>query len=164
MRRIPDKQDAANHLNYTGSRLARLTVVRFGLVSLANEGLYFVLYWLAYRLTQNTTSTLALAGAICILVNGYTHARITFQVRFHWRLLLGYLLIQLFCFALSFAVGMIAKSAGASEFLIAFLTYTFWALCSYILSRRLFQNSPSDKSSLPSSRGLGKMQSMHSKE
>jgi putative flippase GtrA len=126
--------------------------------------LYFILYWLAFRLTQDTSATLAVAGAICILVNGYTHARITFQVRFHWRLLLGYLQIQLFCFALSFVVGMIAKRARAAEVVIAFLTYTFWALCSYILSRRLFQNSPSDNSSLPSSRRLEKMQSMHSKE
>jgi putative flippase GtrA len=139
---MPDNQDASINLKRTGSRLARLTVVRFGLVSLANEGLYFILYWLAYQLTKNTTATLAIAGGICVLVNGYTHARVTFQVRFHLRLLLGYLQVQLLCFGLSFLVGMLAKNAGAGEVLIAFLTYTFWALCSYFLSRRLFRSSP----------------------
>jgi putative flippase GtrA len=117
---------------------ARLLIVRFGLVSLANEGLYFILYWLFLRLTGNTITTLAIAGSICILVNAYTHARITFRVRLHWRLLLGYIQIQLIGFSLSFLAGMLAKNAGVSDLLIAFLTYTLWALCSFLLTRRLF--------------------------
>jgi putative flippase GtrA len=160
---MPTNHDASTGVKSTGSRLARLTVVRFGLVSLANEGLYFILYWLAYQLTRNTTATLAIAGGICVLVNGYTHARITFQVRFNLRLLLGYLQIQMLCFGLSFLVGILAKRAGAAEVLIAFLTYTFWALCSYFLSRRLFRSSPS-KLVLDSSRRMGNSPSMHSRE
>jgi putative flippase GtrA len=142
---MPQNRCVSHPIRRARYGIPRLTVVRFGLVSLANEGLYFILYWLALKLTGNTTITLAIAGAICIVANAYTHAKITFRVRFHWRLLLGYLKIQLFCFSLSFVVGMLAKKAGAAEFLIALLTYTFWALCSYFLSRSLFQNSPSDK-------------------
>jgi putative flippase GtrA len=145
---MPGNHDAARYLKRVGSKLSRLTVVRFGLVSLANEALYFILYWLAYQHTRDTTATLAIAGVICILVNGYSHARITFQVRFHWRLLLGYLQIQLVGFALSFLIGILAKRAGAPEVLIAFLTYTFWALCSFFLTRRLFRSSASDKNIL----------------
>jgi putative flippase GtrA len=160
---MPTNHDASTGVKRTGSRLARLTVVRFGLVSLANEGLYFILYWLAYQLTRNTTATLAIAGGICVLVNGYTHARITFQVRFNLRLLLGYLQIQMLCFGLSFLVGILAKRAGAAEVLIAFLTYTFWALCSYFLSRRLFRSSPS-MLVLDSSRRMGNSPSVHSRK
>jgi putative flippase GtrA len=138
---MPAIFDATCSLQRAKSKLARLTFVRFGLVSLANEALYFILYWLAYRLTGNTTATLAIAGTICLFVNGYSHARITFRVRLHWRLLLGYLQIQLLGFALSFLIGILAKRAGAPEFFIAFVTYTFWALCSFFLSRRLFRSS-----------------------
>jgi putative flippase GtrA len=139
-------------MKLTRRGLTRLTFFRFCLVSLGNEGLYFILYWLALQLTRDTTVTLAIAGSICIAVNAYTHARITFRVRFHWRLLLGYLQIQILCFALSFVVGILAKNAKASEFLIAFLTYTFWALLSFLLSRSLFQNSPSTRIDTPSPR------------
>lgn len=121
--------------------LARITAVRFGVVSLANEAIYFFLYWLALRLTGSTVATLTIAGALCILLNSYTHARITFQVRFHWRLLLGYLQIQLLGFSLSFLIGMLASKAGAGDMVIALLTYTLWALCSFLLTRRLFVRS-----------------------
>jgi putative flippase GtrA len=138
---MPAISDATSSLKRAKSKLARLMVVRFGLVSLVNEALYFILYWLAYRLTGNTMATLAIAGSICLLVNGYSHARITFRVRFHWRLLLGYLQIQFLGFAFSFLIGILAKRAGAPEFIIALVTYTCWALCSFFLSRRLFRSS-----------------------
>jgi len=119
--------------------VARVTAVRFGIVSLANEAIYFVLYWFALRLTGNTMATLAIAGGICILLNAYTHARITFRVRLHWGLLLGYLQIQILGFSLSFVIGVLAKSVGVSNLLTALLTYTVWALCSFLLTCRLFQ-------------------------
>jgi putative flippase GtrA len=122
------------------SWLPRITAVRFGAVSLVNEAIYFILYWLTLRLTNNTIATLTIAGALCILLNAYAHARITFQVRFHWRLLLGYLQIQVLGFLLSFLVGILAKTGGAGDLLIALLTYSIWALVSFLLTYRLFQS------------------------
>lgn len=122
------------------SWLPRITAVRFGAVSLVNEAIYFILYWLALQLTNNTIATLTIAGALCILLNAYAHARITFQVRFHWRLLLGYLQIQILGFLLSFLAGLLAKAGGAGDLVIALLTYTVWALISFLLTYRLFQS------------------------
>ncbi len=121
-------------------RPLRLSVVRFGIVALVGEALYFVLYALLLSLTGNTASTLALAGGICILVNAYSHSRITFRVEFSWGLLMGYLQIQLLGFALAFVVGLVLENAGSGQWLIAFATYAVWASLSYLLTRILYRS------------------------
>lgn len=117
----------------------RLSVVRFGIVALVGEALYFFLYALFLSLTGNTATTLALAGGLCIVVNAYSHSRITFRVEFSWGLLMGYLLIQLLGFALAFLLGLALEKAGASQLLIAFATYAIWASLSYLLTRLLYR-------------------------
>ena len=134
--------------------LLRFTVVRFGIVALLGEGLYFLLYGLILTLTGSTASTLAIAGGICILVNAYSHSRLTFQVRFSKRLLLGYMQIQLFGFALAFLGGLALEQAGTGKWWIALVSYGLWSTASFILTRMLYRtqgNRPtSDHANHPS--------------
>ncbi|WP_254944155.1 hypothetical protein [Cyanobium sp. AMD-g] len=125
--------------------LLRFTVVRFGIVALLGEGLYFLLYGLFLTLTGSTSATLALAGGLCILVNAYSHSRLTFRVRFSKRLLLGYMQIQLFGFGLAFFSGLALEQAGTGKWWIALITYALWSTASFILTRVLYRsqaNSP----------------------
>jgi hypothetical protein len=115
----------------------RFTVVRFGLVALFGEGLYFLLYGLFLTLTGGTSSTLAIAGGLCILVNAFSHSRITFRVRFSKRLLLGYMQIQLFGFGLAFLGGLALERAGTGKWWIALITYALWSTASFILTKAL---------------------------
>ncbi|MEY4353598.1 MAG: hypothetical protein RLZZ609_1839 [Cyanobacteriota bacterium] len=119
--------------------LFRFTVVRFGIVGLLGELLYFLLYGIFLGLTNHTATTLALAGGICILVNAYSHSRITFRVKFSWRLMLGYLQIQLLGFGLAFISGLALEKLGTGKWLIALLTYTLWTVTSYFLTSTLYQ-------------------------
>lgn len=118
--------------------LYRFTVVRFGFVALLGEALYFVLYGLLLSLTSSTSTTLAIAGGICLLVNAYVHSRITFRVRFSWKLLMGYLLIQLIGFIVALVVGFALEQAGSGKWSIAFLTYAIWAAISFLLTRIVY--------------------------
>ena len=119
--------------------LFRITVVRFGIVGLLGELLYLLLYGIFLGLTNRTATTLALAGSICILVNAYNHSRITFRVKFSWRLMLGYLQIQLLGFGLAFISGLALEKLGAGKWLIALLTYTLWTVTSYFSTSTLYQ-------------------------
>ena len=118
----------------------RFTAIRFGIVSIFSEALYFVLYGLVLRLSNNDSSmALAIAGGICTLVNSYVHSRITFRVQFRWRLLLGYLMIQVVGFVISFPVGVALKRLDTGKWLIAIITYTLWAGISFGLTRILYE-------------------------
>jgi hypothetical protein len=119
--------------------LFRFTFVRFGVVALFGEGIYFLLYGFLIQLTNSTSKTLAIAGGICILLNAYIHSRITFAVNFTWRLLLGYLQIQLIGFGLAFVIGLILEAVHAGKWIIALVTYALWSCASYILTRVLYR-------------------------
>lgn len=126
-------------LNWSRSPL-QFTAIRFGLVSLFSEGLYFILYGLVLGLTNNDSSiALALAGGICIVVNSYVHSRVTFRVTFRWKYLLGYLLIQLVGFLISFSIGVALQRLDTGKWLIAIITYTLWAGISFVLTRVLYE-------------------------
>jgi putative flippase GtrA len=120
--------------------IIRFTFIRFGLVSLLGETIYFLLYGLVLKFTDNTSTSLAIAGGICILLNAYTHSRVTFRVKFTWRLLLGYLQIQLLGFAIAFLIGLFLDRMGTNKWVIALLTYAFWATISYLLSKILYRS------------------------
>jgi putative flippase GtrA len=118
----------------------RFTAIRFGLVSLFSEALYFILYGLVLSLSNNNSSmALAVAGGICIVVNSYVHSRITFKVEFRWKLLLGYLMIQVVGFLISFLVGVALNRLDTGKWLIAIVTYTLWAGISFVLTRILYE-------------------------
>lgn len=123
--------------------LLRLTVVRFGLVALFGEALYFLLYGLLLSLTDSTSITLAIAGGACILINAYIHSCVTFRVKFSWKLLFGYLQIQLVGFVLAFFIGLALERAGTDKWLIALITYAFWAGLSFILTKIVYRSGES---------------------
>lgn len=123
--------------------LLRFTVVRFGLVALFGEALYFILYGLLLALTDSTSMTLAIAGGICILVNAYIHSCVTFRVKFSWKLLIGYLQIQLAGFVLAFFIGLALEGAGTGKWLIALITYVVWAGLSFILTKIVYRSGES---------------------
>ena len=118
----------------------RFTAIRFGIVSIFSEALYFVLYGAVLKLSNNDSSmALAIAGGICIVVNSYVHSRITFRVKFRWRLLLGYVMIQVVGFLISFPVGVALKRLDTGKWIIAIITYTLWAGISFGLTRILYE-------------------------
>jgi putative flippase GtrA len=123
--------------------LLRFTVVRFGLVALFGETLYFILYGLVLSLTDSTSRALAIAGGICLLVNAYIHSCITFRVRFSWKLLLGYFQIQLAGFVMAFLIGLALERAGTDKWFIALITYLSWAGLSFFLTNTLYRNGES---------------------
>lgn len=123
----------------TTDRLLRLSAFRFGLVGLAGEALYFILYGLVYQISKNNTAALAFSGGICLAVNAYVHARFTFRIRFSWGLLFNYLLIQLIGFLFAFIIGLALDQAKADVWLIAFLTYVIWAGLSFLLTQALYR-------------------------
>ena len=128
---------------WNSGHLTRFTVVRFGLVALFGEALYFLLYGLLLSVTNSTSMTLAIAGGICILVNAYIHSRVTFRVQFSWKLLLGYLQIQLVGFVLAFFIGLALERAGTDKWFIALITYIIWAGLSFILTKIVYRSGES---------------------
>jgi hypothetical protein len=118
----------------------RLTFIRFGIVALLGEVIYFILYGLVLKITDQTAISLALAGGFCILLNSYTHSQITFRVNFTWRLLFGYLQIQFLGFAIAFLLGLLLDKIGADKWVIALLTYAIWAAISFFLTKTLYQS------------------------
>lgn len=123
----------------TTDRVLRLSAVRFGLVSLAGETLYFILYGIVYHFTRNNSAALAFSGGLCIAFNSYVHARFTFRIRFSWGLLCNYLLIQLIGFGFAFIVGLALEQAKAKAWHIAFFTYVIWAGLSFLLTRAVYR-------------------------
>ena len=122
-------------------RLLDSSMVRFGLVGLFGELLYFLLYGIFLFWTGSTSITLALAGSICILVNAYSHSRISFRVPFSRSLLFGYIQIQVIGFLLAFVGGIALDRVGTAKWGIAMVTYILWSLTSYLLTKVLYQGS-----------------------
>lgn len=118
----------------------RLTLVRFGMVSLMSELVYFCLYGFFLPLTGSTAATLAIAGGVCSIVAAYSHSRVTFRVPFGRRLLFGYLQIQLLGFLLAFAGGLALEKWGANKWMIGILTYAFWSITSFCLTKILYSS------------------------
>lgn len=119
--------------------LFRFTVVRFGLVGLISEALFFIIYGTIISLSSSNSSlALGIAGGVCILVNSYAHSRVTFRVSFRYRLLAGYLLIQLAGYGIAFALGIALARIKMNSWLIAIITYTVWTVLSFLLTRSLF--------------------------
>jgi putative flippase GtrA len=120
--------------------LNRFTFIRFGLVSLFGEAIYFLLYGLVLYFSSSTSISLAIAGGICVLLNAYGHSRVTFRVRFTKILLFGYLLIQILGFGIAFLIGLVLDGFGTNKWVIALVTYACWAIVSYLLSKILYRS------------------------
>lgn len=118
----------------------RITLVRFSMVSLMSELVYFCLYGLFLPLTGSTAATLAIAGGVCSFLAAYSHSRVTFRVPFGKRLLFGYLQIQLLGFLLAFVGGLALEKWGANKWMIGILTYTFWSITSFCLTKILYSS------------------------
>lgn len=118
----------------------RFTFIRFGLVTLFGEAIYFIFYGLVLNFTTSTVISLAIAGGICILLNSFNHSRVTFRVKFTRRLFIGYLQIQLFGFVIAFLIGLLLDEIGANKWVISLVTYALWAIISYVLTRILYQS------------------------
>jgi len=134
-----DHETLKGRIAMKSSFLLRYTIVRFGVVGLLSEALFFIIYGIVLSLSRNNTSlALGIAGGICILVNSYAHSRVTFRVRFRYRLLIGYFLIQLVGYATAFALGIALEKKNMDSWLIAIITYTVWTVLSFLLTRSLF--------------------------
>jgi len=109
--------------------------LRFLLVGACSEVLYLALYALIVGLGGSSGLAIALAGGVCLLLNGFLHARFSFRVRYHWRLQLDYLLIQLLGLALALASGSLLQRLGWPPALIGPATLVPWAATSFLLTR-----------------------------
>lgn len=119
--------------------LFKFTLLRYSLVSLAGECLYFILYGIFWAFTKNTSQTLAMSGGICVIFNAYVHSKLTFNVTFSRKLLFGYTLIQLFGYLVAMVLGIAMDSVRAENWLIALVTYIVWAIISYTFTKRLYR-------------------------
>jgi hypothetical protein len=103
-----------------------------------NQVLYLMLYGLPLSLGATAEVGLTIAGLICIVVNAYKHARISFRVRFSGFLLISYIAIQMVCFLLSFLMGMMAAHARIPNAWVGLITLIFWMLLSFLLTNLVY--------------------------
>jgi putative flippase GtrA len=115
--------------------------IRFLLVGACGEVVYLALYALASRAGLGTLAAISLAGGVCLLLNAYLHARISFRVRYRWSLLRDYLAVQLLCLALALGVGALLERQGTAQSLIAVATLVLWGGTSFLLTRWRFRQA-----------------------
>ena len=109
--------------------------LRFLLVGVLGELTYLALFAIASHAGLGTMESITLAGAICTVLNGFLHARISFRVRFRWALMRDYLAVQLFCLSLALGAGALMDKVGAEPAMIAVSTMVLWAGASFLLTR-----------------------------
>jgi putative flippase GtrA len=119
-----------------------MTGLRFLLVGACSEVLYLALYAALLKTGAGTLAAISMAGAICLLLNGFLHARISFRVRYRWSLQRDYLLIQAFCLALALAAAWLMQRLGSPEMLIGLATLVLWAATSFTLTRWRYRQAP----------------------
>ena len=112
-----------------------MSALRFLLVSALGEITYLALFAVASRAGFSNLVAITLAGAICIIQNGFLHARISFRVRFGGTLLRDYLAVQLLCMAAALGAGALMEKLGSKSAVIAVATYVLWAGASFLLTR-----------------------------
>lgn len=115
------------------------SLVRFVLVGGCGEIFYLVLFAAASRAGASNLVAITLAGGICLLINAVLHARISFRVRFHWRLLRDYLLVQALCLLLALGLGWLLGQLSTPAMLVAVSTVLLWSSLSFLLTRWRFQ-------------------------
>jgi putative flippase GtrA len=115
--------------------------LRFLLVGALGELTYLALFAIASRAGLSSMGAITLAGAICIILNGFLHARISFRVRFRWALLRDYLAVQLLCLAVALGAGALMERLGSEPSIIAVATYVLWAGISFSLTRWRFRQA-----------------------
>jgi hypothetical protein len=112
-----------------------MIALRYLLVSALGELTYLALFAIASRAGFNNLVAITLAGAFCVIQNGFLHARISFRVRFVGTLLRDYLAVQLLCWAAAIGAGALMEKLGAKSAVIAVATYVLWAGASFLLTR-----------------------------
>ena len=112
-----------------------MIALRYLLVSALGELTYLALFAIASRAGLSNLVAITLAGAICIIQNGFLHARISFRVRFGGNLLRDYLAVQLLCMAAALGAGALLEKLGSKSAVIAVATYVLWAGASFLLTR-----------------------------
>lgn len=117
------------------------SLVRFVLVGGCGEVLYLVLFAAASRAGASNVVAITLAGGLCLLINAVLHARISFRVRFHWRLLRDYLLVQALCLLLALGLGWLLGRVSAPAMLVGVATLVLWSGLSFLLTRWRFQRA-----------------------
>ena len=118
------------HRRLTGSSL-----FRFVLVGGLGEGLYLLLYALAIRAGSSSLLAISLAGATCLLMNAFLHARISFRLQFRWRMLGEYALIQAFCLMLALLLGWLLEMQSVSATGVGLVSLLLWSSLSFVLTR-----------------------------
>ena len=129
--------------------------LRYLLVGALGEVIYLALYAIATQGGLSTLAAITLAGGVCLVLNAYLHARISFRVRYHWSLLRDYLAVQLLCLALALGAGALLERLGTSQSLIALVTLVLWGGTSFLLTRWRFRQAQSSLAGAVGVTGLG---------
>jgi putative flippase GtrA len=112
-----------------------MIALRYLLVSALGEVTYLALFAIASWAGLSTLVAITLAGAFCVIQNGFLHARISFRVRFCRTILRDYLAVQLLCMAAALGSGALMEKLGAKSAVIAVVTWVLWAGASFLLTR-----------------------------
>jgi len=115
--------------------------VRFLLVGGCGELLYLALFALVSLAGGSAIATVAIAGAICLVLNAVLHARYSFRVPFRLALLGRYALIQLGCLGLSLAAAGALQRLAFDRAAIALITMVLWAATSFLLTRLSYRSA-----------------------
>ncbi len=116
-------------------------LVRFLLVGGCGELLYLALFALVSQAGGSATAAVAVAGAICLVLNAVLHARYSFRVPFRLALLGRYAAIQLICLGLSLAAAGGLQHLAIDRFAIALITLVQWAATSFLLTRLSYRST-----------------------
>ncbi len=116
-------------------------LVRFLLVGGCGELLYLALFALVSLAGGSATAAVAIAGAICLVLNAVLHARYSFRVPFRLALLGRYALIQLGCLGLSLAAAGALQRLAFNRAAIALITMVLWAASSFLLTRLSYRSA-----------------------
>ncbi len=118
-----------------------LSAVRYLLVGGIGELAYLILFWLVTRAGGSAVQAIAVAGAICLVMNAVLHARISFRVRFRLPLLISYVAVQLLCLPLSLLAGWGLERLAVPALWIALVSMALWSATSFLLTRRTYRRS-----------------------
>ncbi|WP_414153588.1 GtrA family protein [Prochlorococcus sp. MIT 1341] len=115
----------------------RYSFFRFILVGLGGEVVYLFLYTLILLQGQPAKNAVFLAGLLGVLLNSFTHSKITFKVKYSRKIIVLYSLVQIICLISVTLLASILQYLAFHPFIIGIITMILWAVLSFFLIRNL---------------------------
>ena len=107
------------------------SIFRFLGVGIIGEIFYLLLFALFVSLNFKSTFSVLISGIICIVLNSYMHAKISFKVDFNLKFFFQYIFIQLICIFSTYILSFLFVWIGMNNLSIAFVTMIIWGTLSF---------------------------------